>query len=111
MRISSTFDYQAAATQPKMTTNTLPFSFEMWDSLEVGSQGAIVVKRRKGEGKGDGDGIMVHLAMSAREEDRGVRMEYSVGRMGSEELGRKTRVLTITVSVLPDFVLISVAEY
>jgi hypothetical protein len=38
-------------------------------------------------------------------------MEYSVGRMGSEELGQKTRVLTTLASVLPDLVLVSVAEY
>jgi hypothetical protein len=63
MRISPTFDYQAAATQPAMTTNTLPFSFEMWESLEVGSEGVIVGKRRMGGGWGDGDGIMVHLVM------------------------------------------------
>jgi hypothetical protein len=68
---------------------------------------------------GDGDaggmdrGRVRHLGSrkAIREEDRGVRMEYSVGRMGSEELGRKRRVWTIMVSVLPDLVLVSVTEY
>jgi hypothetical protein len=70
------------------------------DVVEDGDAGAMDRGRVRYMGPGE----------AIREEDRGVRMEYSVGRMGSEELGRKTRVLTITVSVLPDLVLISVAE-
>jgi hypothetical protein len=31
--------------------------------------------------------------------------------MGSEELGRKTRALTIMVSVLPDLILVSITEF
>jgi hypothetical protein len=47
---------------------------------------------------------------AARKENRGERMEYNVARIGSEELGRKMLLLTITVSILPDLVLVSVAE-
>jgi hypothetical protein len=36
---------------------------------------------------------------AVREGGGGVGMEYCVGRMGSEKLGRKTRVLAIMVSV------------
>jgi hypothetical protein len=35
---------------------------------------------------------------AVREEGGGVGVGYSVGRMGIKELGRKTRVLAITVS-------------
>jgi hypothetical protein len=52
--------------------NTLPFSFETWESLEAGSQGMIVGNRRKGGGWEDGDGIMVHLVMCVREERYGM---------------------------------------
>jgi hypothetical protein len=68
---------------------------------------------------GDGDagamdrGRVRHIGskQAVREENRGVRMEYSVARMGSEELGQKTRILIIIVSVLPDLVLVTFAEY
>jgi hypothetical protein len=68
---------------------------------------------RDGDADGMDRGRVRHLGsrIAIREEDRGVRMEYSVGRIGSEELGRKTRVLTIMVSVLPNLGLVSVTEY
>jgi hypothetical protein len=39
------------------------------------------------------------LEEAVREERGGVGMEYSVGRMGFEKLGRKTQVLAMMVSV------------
>jgi hypothetical protein len=39
------------------------------------------------------------LEEAVREERGGVGMEYSVGRMGFEKLGRKTQVLAMVVSV------------
>jgi hypothetical protein len=48
----------------------------------------------------DHDGVCdLGSGEAVREEGGGVGMEYCVGRMGFEKLGRKTRVLAIMVSV------------